>query len=71
MRLIFAKEAAEEMNVSPWYIASLKRAGAPFWGSKTSVADLEVWMCANPTFVAKHQWPARKLESRAPSKGRS
>jgi hypothetical protein len=59
VQLVFGKQAAAEMRVSPWFISSMKRAGAPFWGSKTSVAELDVWLRANPGFVAKHQWPKR------------
>lgn len=60
VKLVFGKEAAEALGVSPWFVSSLKRAGAPFWGNKTDVGELETWLRANPDFVAKHQWTRRK-----------
>jgi hypothetical protein len=63
MKLIFGCEAAIQLGVSEWYIASMKKAGAPFWGSKTDVGQLEQWLIANPGFTANHQWE-RKARTR-------
>lgn len=57
MKLVFGKQAAEALGVSEWFVSSMKRAGAPFWGYKTDVTELENWLRANPGFVPQHQWP--------------
>lgn len=62
MKLVFGKEAAKALGVSEWFISSMKKAGAPFWGYKTDVEELEKWLRANQTFVASHQW--RRKERR-------
>ena len=57
VKLVFGKEAAQALNVSDWYMASMKRAGAPFWCRKTDIEELEKWLRANPRFSAQSQWP--------------
>jgi hypothetical protein len=37
----------------------MKRAGAPFWGYKTDVGELEKWLRENAGFIACHQWPSK------------
>lgn len=61
MNLVFGHEAAKALGVSPWFISSMKRAGAPFWGYKTDVHELEKWLRANPGFIARRQWSAPEL----------
>lgn len=56
MTLVFGHQAAKALGVSPWFISSMKRAGAPFWGRKTDVEELKNWLRKNPHFVPKHQW---------------
>ncbi len=70
MKLVFGKEAAEAMGVSVWFISSMKRAGAPFWGRKTDVGELEKWLRAHPHFVASHEWQKPKsLQVDSPTMG--
>lgn len=63
MKLIFGKDAAKELGVSAWFVCSMKKAGAPFWGNKTDIGELENWMRANPGFVANQQWPRKARET--------
>lgn len=56
MTLVNGAEAAKQMGVSRWFISSLKRAGAPFWGNKTCIKKLEDWLDKHPEFVAKRAW---------------
>lgn len=65
MKLVFGKEAAAALGVSEWFVSSMKKAGAPFWGYKTDVGELEKWLQANPTFTANQQWP-RKARTTPP-----
>ena len=58
MKLVFGREAAQALGVSEWFVSSMKRAGAPFWGYKTDVVELEKWLRAHPGFIARHQWKA-------------
>lgn len=61
MKLIFGNQAAIQMGVSTWFIASMKRAGAPFWGRKTDVESLSAWLRSHPGFVAAHAWTMPKV----------
>lgn len=65
MKLIFGCEAAQLLGVSDWYIASMKKAGAPFWGSKTDLGHLEQWLIANPGFTANLQWKRKARTSKS------
>ncbi len=65
MKLVFGHVAAKELGVSTWFISSLKRAGAPFWGYKTDVEELSKWLRENPGFVAKRQWEKDPVKPRA------
>lgn len=56
MTLVFGNQAAKALGVSVWFVSSMKKAGAPFWGNKTDVGELEKWLRENPGFVANQQW---------------
>ena len=59
MKLVSRTEAAEALGVSTWFVSSMKRAGAPFWGRRTCVAALAKWLLEHPNFIAKRTWPSR------------
>lgn len=55
-KLMFGKELASCLGVSPWYVAAMKRAGAPFQGRKSTLSTLRAWLSKNPEFSAKQAW---------------
>jgi len=67
VKLVFGKVAAKELGVSVWFVSSMKRAGAPFWGYKTDVQELEAWLRANPNFIANRQWRRAAIAQRPPT----
>lgn len=52
MKLVTAKELAQEINFSEWWVCQAKKAGLPFACGKSCVEWAMTWIQAHPDFVA-------------------
>ena len=53
---VTTKEAAAILNLSVWYLRSVKRAGCPWMGRKVFVSEIRRWLREHPAFTAKSVW---------------
>lgn len=60
MKLLFASQLATQLGVSQFYVGSMKKAGCPFRGRKTTMLWAIKWLEANPWFKTTVVYPRRK-----------
>jgi len=60
MKLLFGRQLAEQLGVSLFYVATMKKMGCPFRGRKTSMLWARKWLEANPDFKTTSAYGKRK-----------